>query len=411
MYNHFSRLIFVILIFTCCMTVSAEKTAEGDIGDVIDESFNYSDGSTNAGFKVDDVSHYLGSTATVVDRKLSIVHNGDFSEMKITRELKKPYKNSKFIYSYSINANNLSNVACYYFPIIGSSDGELFRMEMYSGSLVLTTYSPGEEKNITKRENLPIRMKKDTTYNFLYVVDLTEKTLDLYISSKDMTQQFEKTSVVYWDGDAGKRSDFTHTGFYISNDEKSIMMYLDDFVVSPYSKAKYDEIKDRITGKGLETEMEQVRSILRNNDIVLLVNSPNAIVRRKAAGIDKENPGVVPVIKDGVTLVPIRFIAESLDAVIRYDDKTGEVYILYKNTEILMKPGNKCCTINGKTVELDVAPEVRDGRTLVPVRTIFESMGMIVFWHDSIIVISGNSRMTMEKITSTELQIKSVLEK
>ena len=410
----FFKAIAVVLSLVCGVTVSAETIqpdAVSETGDVIEEHFNYTDGSTTAGFLVDEPSRYNGSTATIVSRKLSIAHNGKHSEMKMDRALEKPYRNTKFIYSYSISASNLTDVSCQYFPKVKSSDGDLFRITMNSGSFALTTYSQDSEKVISKRESLPIRMKKDTTYNFLYVVDMVGKTLDLYISSKDLTQQFEKTGIIYWDGDAEQHSDFISTGFYISNRDKSIMMYLDDFVISPYSKLMFDEIKDRMAGKGLESEMEQVKTILRNNDIVLLANSSNAIVRRKTTVIDKNNAEVVPVVKDGVILIPIRFIAESLDAVIDYNDKTDEVYILYKNTEILMKPGDKHCFINGKAVELDIAPEVRNGRTLVPARVIFEAMGMNVFWHNGIVVISGNSLMTPEKITNTEMQIKSVLEK
>ena len=39
--------------------------------------------------------------------------------------------------------------------------------------------------------------------------------------------------------------------------------------------------------------------------------------------------------------------------------------------------------VDGNKVEFDVAPVINDGRTLVPVRAIFESIGAKVTWDDA----------------------------
>ena len=39
--------------------------------------------------------------------------------------------------------------------------------------------------------------------------------------------------------------------------------------------------------------------------------------------------------------------------------------------------------IDGKEVEFDVQPQVIDGRTMVPIRAIFEKMGASVVWDEN----------------------------
>ena len=44
--------------------------------------------------------------------------------------------------------------------------------------------------------------------------------------------------------------------------------------------------------------------------------------------------------------------------------------------------GKKQATVNGKTVTLDVAPQLLNDRTMVPLRFVVESLGAIVEWED-----------------------------
>lgn len=68
-----------------------------------------------------------------------------------------------------------------------------------------------------------------------------------------------------------------------------------------------------------------------------------------------------------------------------FDNKTGYgLFILpdleEDNVEIQLEIGSKIAYVNDKKVELDVEPIIKDGRTLVPVRFIAESLGCDVEW-------------------------------
>lgn len=52
-----------------------------------------------------------------------------------------------------------------------------------------------------------------------------------------------------------------------------------------------------------------------------------------------------------------------------------------KRTKIIMWIGNPIAHVDGKPVQLDVAPEVKNGRTLVPLRFVAENMGANVKWY------------------------------
>jgi len=111
---------------------------------------------------------------------------------------------------------------------------------------------------------------------------------------------------------------------------------------------------------------------------------------------------VEPEVINGRTMVPFRLIFEALGAEISYDSSSSEVTakrVWNGNPEdadpakyitpayLKLKIGSKTMetVINKKMdkVSLDVAPYIKNGRTLVPVRAISESFGADVYWDDS----------------------------
>ncbi len=91
---------------------------------------------------------------------------------------------------------------------------------------------------------------------------------------------------------------------------------------------------------------------------------------------------VDPTIIDGRTLVPLRKIFESLDCSVEWDDATKTVIAKRGDKEIKLTIGSKVAYINGAEVALDVGAQIIDSRTLVPVRFISEALGEQVEWLD-----------------------------
>jgi len=89
---------------------------------------------------------------------------------------------------------------------------------------------------------------------------------------------------------------------------------------------------------------------------------------------------VSPIIYQGRTLVPLRGIFEALGAEVTWDPSTKTVTGKKESTLIVIKIDDKHPTVNGITKELDVAARIVNGRTLVPLRFISESIGANVNW-------------------------------
>ncbi|WP_025027004.1 copper amine oxidase N-terminal domain-containing protein [Caldalkalibacillus mannanilyticus] len=104
-----------------------------------------------------------------------------------------------------------------------------------------------------------------------------------------------------------------------------------------------------------------------------------------------------PVIKSGSTLVPLRGIFESLGASVFYDASTKKIHATKGSTVVELQLGKKEALVNGKKVTLSVAAEVMNGSTMVPLRFISESLGANVVWDGATRTITITSKQSTYK--------------
>ncbi|MGB9770325.1 extracellular solute-binding protein [Caldisericum exile] len=92
-----------------------------------------------------------------------------------------------------------------------------------------------------------------------------------------------------------------------------------------------------------------------------------------------------PIIQNGRTLVPLRFVSEAFGGYVDYNPNDKTITVVFDLHTIILKIGSKVAIVDGKELPLDVAPfiEKQSGRTLVPVRFISESIGANVEWNPS----------------------------
>ncbi len=92
------------------------------------------------------------------------------------------------------------------------------------------------------------------------------------------------------------------------------------------------------------------------------------------------NFDVEPMIIDGRTMVPLRAIFEAMGAEVYWDAETETIMAATEETVIIGEIGKKELYINEEVSKMDIAPVIKDGRTLVPVRFISEAFGCDVAW-------------------------------
>lgn len=90
---------------------------------------------------------------------------------------------------------------------------------------------------------------------------------------------------------------------------------------------------------------------------------------------------VAPFISNGRTLVPFRAIFEELGYTVDWNDATKTVTAKYKGNEIKLTVGANKAVVNGYEVPLDVAPAIVNSRTVVPLRFVAENSGSFVDWN------------------------------
>lgn len=102
-------------------------------------------------------------------------------------------------------------------------------------------------------------------------------------------------------------------------------------------------------------------------DSTLLINGEKVTV---------ETPYVVGT---GVTLVPIRVISEAFGAEVDWDGATKTVTVSCGECKVIVTVGSKTALVNGEEKTLEEVPELTDGGfSMIPLRFISESLGATV---------------------------------
>lgn len=131
----------------------------------------------------------------------------------------------------------------------------------------------------------------------------------------------------------------------------------------------------------IETSMTKEERL--RNTIALQIGNYGAASNGALIRIDPDNPKVKPYIDENDrTMVPVRFVAERLNADVDWNPQTRQITILTTDRTIVMTVGSKAYTINGIAYTMDTEPIIVQGwdRTVVPIRFVSEALGRAVEW-------------------------------
>lgn len=90
-----------------------------------------------------------------------------------------------------------------------------------------------------------------------------------------------------------------------------------------------------------------------------------------------------PIKENNSVLVPLRGIFESLQAQVDWNNQNQQITITKENKNISLKVGSKTAKVNDQSLSLTAAPKLVNGSTLVPLRFIGESLGAEVAWEEA----------------------------
>ena len=118
--------------------------------------------------------------------------------------------------------------------------------------------------------------------------------------------------------------------------------------------------------------------------------SADVTLRIKSEIITFDQP---PIIENSRTLVPMRAIFEELDAEIDWNDTLKTVTAEKGSTQITVTIGSTTAYVNNVPVTLDVPAKIVGSRTLVPLRFVSESLNCNVQWiaESKTVIITDNN--------------------
>lgn len=88
-----------------------------------------------------------------------------------------------------------------------------------------------------------------------------------------------------------------------------------------------------------------------------------------------------PIITDGTTLIPVRAISEMLGATVEWNGDDGHVHIDKNGKMIDLYIGDTTAYIDDEPFGLEISAEVVNNRTLVPLRFVAEALDADVSWN------------------------------
>ena len=164
-------------------------------------------------------------------------------------------------------------------------------------------------------------------------------------------------------------------GFYIGHN---------DFELPDKGSFVYNSIPDpKITDDYVISDEKDPVTFM----LVLTIGLSRAVINGNNTMIDTQ-PGVVPFIDNDITLVPLRFISETLGYTVTYDEENKGVTLVKDDTTVKLNIGSDVYTVNGKEDKFEARVRLMYDRTFVPLRALSEIIGMDVEWDNGTITIT-----------------------
>ncbi|SDC27467.1 Copper amine oxidase N-terminal domain-containing protein [Paenibacillus sp. UNCCL117] len=148
-------------------------------------------------------------------------------------------------------------------------------------------------------------------------------------------------------------------------------------------ETQFGTVKSKPIEFGKEGSIYKDDSVFPFKTISLKLNSEDATVDDKYFKLE-----VAPFSQEGRTMVPVRFVSEAFGAKVDWDNTDRRVTITKGSEKIELVIDAKQAAVNGKAVLLDSPAIVKNDITLVPVRFVSESLGMKVFFDEGEIFIT-----------------------
>ncbi len=163
--------------------------------------------------------------------------------------------------------------------------------------------------------------------------------------------------------------------------EPSIIMGTDIDVVFKLNETQVNDTNRSAeviieTGNVKYTCIINITKMPITRNINMWISNKEALVNGEKQTVDPP-----PQILEGRTMLPLRFTGEALGIEFTWIAETRSVeYFTFNGEKVVLGIGNKVAKIGEREVTVDPPAQILEGRTMVPVRFISESLGAEVSW-------------------------------
>ena len=150
----------------------------------------------------------------------------------------------------------------------------------------------------------------------------------------------------------------------------------------------YSNVYDALAKNGVKYTIGKESDIIKNadlfNNILIPFGSGDIYIYVDGKKVESDT---APIIENDRTLVPIRVVSEELGADVEWNDENRSVTITLDGKTLSLNIGSAEMKADDKIITLDVAPEIINDRTMVPIRAISEAFDKKIDWKKDCIVI------------------------
>lgn len=162
---------------------------------------------------------------------------------------------------------------------------------------------------------------------------------------------------------------------------------------APIGRFNYHYITSRDAEKAVKDETIDITRRLEyatKKIVVMGINSSVAYTYGNKTKMDPLSDVTAPIIINGKTMVPVRFISESMGFPVKWNESAKSVTITGNSNRIKLTLGSDIMNIERKEVKIQSPAIEIESRIYVPLRDIVEAFGMKCTWIDPGIIIVGS---------------------
>lgn len=149
----------------------------------------------------------------------------------------------------------------------------------------------------------------------------------------------------------------------------------------------------------LTIRMLKLFSLMVASSLAISLPHPSPVYGATSNAANSETSIVMNgIIRNNSVLTPLRQLAESLGFTVQWHSESRSITVTKGNKTILLSLDQPTAYVNGKPVELDIAPLLNRDLTVVPVRFVSEAFGATVKWDNETrrVIINDHISIVME---------------